>query len=157
MSNVESADSVGMFSKNRYWTGNSSCTFPWVMSKVGITPSLFWSMGKKHHQHTHTVATRSEVEEHRQQNNNKASALAFSRSASQNRTKEKITMYCMYSWISSGSNEEAGMTKQQRVPWDLTDSWSNPQCCREKIFIGPPNQPTTTILNTLQKPKCWMW
>jgi len=63
---------------------------------------------------------RSEVEEHRQQNNNKASALAFSRSASQNRTKTKKNTILLYSWISSGSNGEAGMTEQQRLPWELT-------------------------------------
>ena len=95
MSNVGNRESMSWpLFKNRYWTGNSTCALPWVMSKVGIPPALSWSMGQKHHQHTHTVATRSEVEEHRQQNNNKASALAFSRSASQNKTKEKITMYC---------------------------------------------------------------
>ena len=91
---VESGDSMGMFFKNRFWTGNSTCTFPWVMSKVGIPPALSWSMGQKHHQHTHTVATRSEVEEHRQQNNNKASALAFFKIRIKHSIKEKISMYC---------------------------------------------------------------
>ena len=67
-------------------------------------------------------------------------------------TKRK-NLYVLLSWISSSSNEEAGMTEQQRVPWDLNDSWSNPRCWREQIFVGRPNQPTATVLNTLQKPR----
>ena len=153
MSNVGNRESMSWpLFKNRFWTGNSTCTFPWVMSKVGIPPALSWSMGQKHHQHTHTVATRSEVEEHRQQNNNKASALAFFQDPHQTQYKRK-NLYVLLSWISSGSNEEAGMTKQQRLPWDLPDSWSNPRCCPEKIFVGRPHKPTTTILNSFQKPK----
>ena len=79
-------------------------------------------------------------------------SISFFQDPHQTQYKRK-NLYVLLSWISSGSNEEAGMTKQQRLPWDLPDSWSNPRCCPEKIFVGRPHKPTTTILNSFQKPK----